>query len=147
MICFSVTQFPTMDTIDEELLPRGTFISYDNYVYLGGACNVGKSTLASILIGEEISQHWKSTNGLTTYFGRNGIDLKNKEMVPLKQGNTSKHLINILQNEQKSLKIFHSLIKDLSSFLFYSTVCTVFVPDLHVIPLFDWLPYIIWVAK
>jgi hypothetical protein len=96
-----------MDTSDEmkELLSKGTFISYENCVYLRGDCNVGKSTLASILIGEEISQHCKSTDGI--YFGRNGIDLKNKEMVPLKQGNTSKHLVNILQNVQKSLKIFY----------------------------------------
>jgi tRNA U34 5-carboxymethylaminomethyl modifying GTPase MnmE/TrmE len=53
MIFFSVAQFPMMGTIDEmkELLSKGTFISYENCVYLGGACNVGKSTLASILIG------------------------------------------------------------------------------------------------
>jgi hypothetical protein len=49
-----------------------------------------------ILIGEDISQHWKSTDGLIIYFGRNGIDLKNKEMVPLNQGNTSKHFVDIL---------------------------------------------------
>ena len=97
-----------MDTSDKIkiLLLKGTFISYDNCVYLGGACNVGKSTLASILIGEEISQHWKSTDGLAIYFGRNGIDLKNKEMVPLKQGNASKHFINILLNGKKSWKMF-----------------------------------------
>ena len=96
-----------MDTSNEmkELLSKGTFISYENCVYLGGDCNVGKSTLASILIGEEIPQQYKSTDGLVIYFGRNGIDLKKKEMVPLKQGNTSKHLVNILQNGQKSLKI------------------------------------------
>jgi hypothetical protein len=97
-----------MGTRDEikELLSKGTFISHENCVYLGGACNVGKTTLASILIGEEIPQHWKSTDGLAIYFGRNGIDLKNKEMVPLKQGNTSKHFVNILLNGKKSLKMF-----------------------------------------
>jgi hypothetical protein len=70
---FSVAQFPKMGTRDEikELLSKGTFISYENCVYLGGACNVGKTTLASILIGEEIPQHWKSTDGLTIYFGIN----------------------------------------------------------------------------
>ena len=98
-----------MGTHDEikELLSKGTFISYENCVYLGGACNVGKSTLASILIGEEIPKEWISTDGLNIYFGRNGINLTTKEMVPLKleQGNTSKHLVNILQNEQKSLNI------------------------------------------
>jgi hypothetical protein len=92
--------------MNKELLSKGTFLLYENCVYLGGACNVGKTTLASILIGEEISQHWKSTDGLTIYFGRNGIDLKTKEMVPLKQGNTSKHFINILLNGKKSWKMF-----------------------------------------
>ena len=96
-----------MGTSDEtkDLLSKGTFKSYENLVYLAGACNVGKSTLASILIGDEIPQQWKSTDGLVIYFGRNGIDLKNRKMVPLKQGNTSKHVVNILQNGQKSLKI------------------------------------------
>jgi hypothetical protein len=34
------------------------------------------------------------------------LDLKTKEMVPLKQGNTSKHFINILLNGKKSWKMF-----------------------------------------
>ena len=82
----------------KELLLKGTFQSYENCVYLGGACNVGKSTLASILIGEKIPQHWNSTDGLTIYFGRNGIDLKSREMVPLNQGSISKRFVNILIN-------------------------------------------------
>jgi hypothetical protein len=78
-----------MGTSDEtkELLVKGTFKSYENCVYLAGGCKVGKSTLASILIGEEIPTDWISTDGLNIFFGRNGIDLKKKEMVPLKQGN------------------------------------------------------------
>jgi hypothetical protein len=98
-----------MGTSDEtkDLLSNGTFKSYENLVYLAGACNVGKSNLASILIGEEIPKDWISTDGLNIYFGRNGINLNTKEMVPLKlkQGKTSKHLVNILQNGQKSLNI------------------------------------------
>jgi ribosome biogenesis GTPase A len=98
-----------MGTSDEmkELLVKGTFRSYENCVYLAGIRNVGKSTLASILVGEKIPTEWISTDGLNINFGRNGINLKTREMVPLKlnQGNTSKHLVNILQNGQKSLKI------------------------------------------
>ena len=109
MIFFSVAQFPMMGTSDEmkELLLKGIFLSFENCVYLAGACNVGKSTLASILIGEDIPKEWNSTDGLNIYFGRNGIDLETGKMVPLerKQGNTSKHLVNILQNGQKNLKI------------------------------------------
>jgi ribosome biogenesis GTPase A len=91
MICFSVLQFPMMGTAEEvkELISKGTFKAYENRVYLAGACNVGKSTLASILIGEEIPQSWKSTNSLIIYFGRNGIHLKDKIMVPLEKGNTT----------------------------------------------------------
>ena len=91
MICFTVFQFPMMGTTEEmkELISKGMFMAYENRVYLAGACNVGKSTLTSILLGEEIPQSWKSTDGLIIYFGRNGIDLKNKTMVPLRKGNTT----------------------------------------------------------
>ena len=91
MICFSVLQVPMMGTAEEmkELISKGTFMAFENRVYLAGACNVGKSTLASILLGEEIPQHWKSTDGLIIYFGRNGIHLKDKTMIPLKKGNTT----------------------------------------------------------
>jgi ribosome biogenesis GTPase A len=89
----------------KELLSKKTFKSYQYCVYLGGACNVGKSTLASILIGEKMSQHWKSTDGSNIYFGRNGIDLNTKDMVSLKPGNTSAHFVNILLNGKNNLKI------------------------------------------
>ena len=116
-------QFPMMGTSEEikKLLSKGTFISHENCVYLGGACNVGKSTLASILIGEKIPTEWISTDGLNIYFGRNGIDLKKNEMVPLKQGNTSKHFVNILQNGQKSLKMF--LIVSFTQYCMYCLCC------------------------
>ena len=80
-----------MGTAEEmkELISKGTFMAFENRVYLAGACNVGKSTLASILLGEEIPQHWKSTDGLIIYFGRNGIHLEDKTMIPLKKGNTT----------------------------------------------------------
>ena len=68
------------------LLSHGTYDSYENTVYLAGSCNVGKSSLASILIGITIPVEWKSTNGLNIYFGMNGIDLKTMKMVPLKKG-------------------------------------------------------------
>jgi hypothetical protein len=47
--------FPMMDTAEEikELLSKDTFISYEHCAYLGGACNVGKSTLAGILIDRQ----------------------------------------------------------------------------------------------
>ena len=73
----------------KELISKGMSMAYENRVYLAGACNVGKYTLASILLGEEIPQSVKSTDGLIIYYGRNGIDLKDKTMVPLRKGNTA----------------------------------------------------------
>jgi hypothetical protein len=91
----------------KELLLKGKFHSYANCVYLGGACNVGKTTLACILIGAKIPSNWNSTDGLTIYFGKNGIDLNSREMAPLLQGSISTHVLNILINGKKSLKIFY----------------------------------------
>lgn len=68
------------------LLSKGTYASFENRVYLAGAVNTGKTSLASVLIGEEIPKDWKSTDGLIIHFGRNGIDLDEKKMIPLKKG-------------------------------------------------------------
>ncbi|XP_052096776.1 uncharacterized protein LOC127731938 [Mytilus californianus] len=70
----------------QDLVALGTFASYENRVYLAGPCNIGKSSLASILIGEEIPKTWFSTDGLIIHFGRNGIDLQQRKMIPLKKG-------------------------------------------------------------
>ncbi|VDI45255.1 Hypothetical predicted protein [Mytilus galloprovincialis] len=70
-------------------ITKGDYESFENRVYLAGACNVGKSCLASILIGEEIPEKWISTNGLTIYFGRNGIHLEDKKMVTLVKSDTN----------------------------------------------------------
>lgn len=69
------------------LLSTGTYKSYENRVFLCGSCACGKSTLASVLIGSPIPLTWKSTDGLVTHFGRNGINLDTYEMVPIKEGN------------------------------------------------------------
>ncbi|XP_071141937.1 uncharacterized protein [Mytilus edulis] len=70
----------------QDLVAAGTFASYENRVYLAGSCNIGKSSLASILIGEVIPKTWVSTEGLIIHFGRNGIDLQHRKMIPLKKG-------------------------------------------------------------
>lgn len=70
----------------KDLVASGTFATYENRVYLAGPCNIGKSSLASILIGEPIPKTWFSTDGLIIYFGRNGIDLQLRKMIPLRQG-------------------------------------------------------------
>lgn len=69
----------------KDLISKGDFASYENRVYLAGACNTGKSSLASILIGDEVPKKWNSTDGLVIHFGRNGIHLEDKKMIPLGQ--------------------------------------------------------------
>lgn len=39
-----------------------------------------------MLIGNEIPLNWSSTDGVVIYFGRNGIDIKEKKMVTLREG-------------------------------------------------------------
>ncbi|XP_076095731.1 uncharacterized protein LOC143066806 [Mytilus galloprovincialis] len=68
------------------MLSQGEFLSYDNRLSLGGPCKAGKSTLASVLIGEDIPLQWNSTDGLVIFFGRNGIDIENEKMIPLEEG-------------------------------------------------------------
>ncbi|XP_071122541.1 uncharacterized protein [Mytilus edulis] len=68
------------------MLSYGEYRSYEHRLSLGGPCRAGKSTLASVLIGEQIPLQWNSTDGLVIYFGRNGIDIENKKMIPLQQG-------------------------------------------------------------
>ncbi|CAC5403813.1 unnamed protein product [Mytilus coruscus] len=83
-------RFKRMEPDDFKMfIAKGEYESYENRVYLAGACNVGKSCLASILIGEEIQKKWISTNGLTIYFGRNGINLEDKKMVTLVKSDTN----------------------------------------------------------
>ncbi|CAG2190447.1 unnamed protein product [Mytilus edulis] len=73
----------------KDLISKGDFASYENRVYLAGACNIGKSSLASILIGEVVPTKWHSTDGLVIHFGRNGIHLEDKKMIPLGQSDTN----------------------------------------------------------
>lgn len=69
------------------MLALGYFNSYENNLCLAGPCKAGKSTLASVLIADEIPLQYKSTDGLVIFFGRNGINIESKHMVPLREGN------------------------------------------------------------
>ncbi|CAC5397213.1 unnamed protein product [Mytilus coruscus] len=54
----------------QRMLSNGEYLSYENRLSLGGPCKAGKSTLASLLIGNEIPLNWNSTDGVVIYFGR-----------------------------------------------------------------------------
>ncbi|XP_076073079.1 uncharacterized protein LOC143044801 [Mytilus galloprovincialis] len=70
----------------QSMLSNGEYLSYENRLSLGGPCKAGKSTLASLLIGNTIPLNWNSTDGLVIYFGRNGIHIEEKKMEPLREG-------------------------------------------------------------
>ncbi|XP_071181256.1 uncharacterized protein [Mytilus edulis] len=97
----------------ESMLSHGTFESYENRLSLGGPCKAGKSTLASVLIGEEIQKNWESTDGLVIYFGRNGIDLEEGKMVPLKKSEHGergrKDLAKILRGNPQFPKLYEQV--------------------------------------
>jgi GTPase SAR1 family protein len=73
-------------------LLEGSYSSHENRVYLVGPSKSGKTSLACILIGNDIPKTWNSTNGLSIYYGQNGINLITKKMYPL---SGKCHTINI----------------------------------------------------
>ena len=72
----------TIDDLKSALL-EGSYSSHENRVYLVGPCKSGKTSLACILVGNAIPKIWNSTNGLSIYYGQNGIHLRTKRMNPL----------------------------------------------------------------
>ncbi|XP_063426192.1 uncharacterized protein LOC134709993 [Mytilus trossulus] len=70
----------------QRMLSHGTYLSYDNRLTLGGPCEAGKSSLASLLIGKEIPLKRNLKDGIGIYFGKNGIDIEKKKMVRLHGG-------------------------------------------------------------
>ncbi|CAC5406644.1 unnamed protein product [Mytilus coruscus] len=100
-------QLPWLVDADDfqRMLSHGEYLSYENRLSLGGPCRAGKSTLASVLIDEEIPLKWNSTDGLVIFFGRNGIDIKQNTMVPLKKGERGHEVFaKILRGEPDVLK-------------------------------------------
>ncbi|VDI07815.1 Hypothetical predicted protein, partial [Mytilus galloprovincialis] len=110
----NVAVFPWIGNPSEfkVMLTKGMYESFDNRVFLAGACNCGKSTLASVLIGDDIPLTWKSTDGLVVYFGRNGIHLKTEEMVPLIDGAGSHAVFSRILRGQPNVLQKNSLSSD-----------------------------------
>lgn len=72
----------TKDDLKTALL-EGSYSSHENRVYLIGPCKSGKTSLACILVDNDIPKTWNSTNGLSIYYGQNGINLRSKQMIPI----------------------------------------------------------------
>ena len=110
MLLDKLGQFERMGNRQDfkKLLHKGTFKSYENRVYLSGACNAGKSTLASVMIGVAVPKEWHSTDGLNIHYGRNGIRLDSKSMIPLPEGILSSLLVLYVILHWYTLKIIVS---------------------------------------
>lgn len=100
----------------QQLLSKGHFVSYESCLFLAGPCNVGKTSLASILIDEEIPHVWDSTNGLEIWFGRNGINIRDKKMIPLPrtkgQYNYMPKIYPMLKKQKHLYTIFNGPMSD-----------------------------------
>lgn len=70
----------------QELLRDSSFQSFWNRVYLVGPNSVGKSCLAKILVGEQVPQSRKSTDGIWIYMGRAGMDVDGMKWIYFKKG-------------------------------------------------------------
>ncbi|VDI74649.1 Hypothetical predicted protein [Mytilus galloprovincialis] len=71
----------------QELLRESSFQSFWNRVYLVGPNSVGKSCLAKILVGEQVPQSRKSTDGIWIYMGRAGMDVDEMKWIYFEKGN------------------------------------------------------------
>ncbi|VDH97164.1 Hypothetical predicted protein [Mytilus galloprovincialis] len=90
------------ETYSKDLISKGDFASYENRVHLAGAMNIGKSSLASTLIGEKVPTAYHSTDGLVVHFGRIGIHLEDKKMIPFVQSDSNILHKIILEKPQRS---------------------------------------------
>ena len=81
---FLFTGFPmnVLNVLKNHILHE-SYKSYENRVYLIGSCKSRKTSLSCILVGTDITKTWNSINGLSIYYGQNGIHLRKREMNPL----------------------------------------------------------------
>ena len=73
----------------EEVMQQGTYKCYWNRVYLVGNFNIGKTTLAKVLVEDELPEVRQSTDGIWVYIGQAGMDIKGRKWIPLPKGTTS----------------------------------------------------------
>ena len=70
----------------EEVMQKGVYRCYWNRVYLVGNFNIGKTTLAKVLVEEEIQEERQSTDGIWLYIGLAGMDILRRKWIPLPKG-------------------------------------------------------------
>ena len=81
----------------KEVMKYGTYRCFWCRIFLVGQQGVGKSTLAKVLVGEQLSDKQESTDGIWIYMGRAGISIGNRQWIYLPQGKT------LIQHRQKDI--------------------------------------------
>lgn len=71
----------------DSLLIRGWFNSYDMRIMVVGQFDVGKTTLVKVLIGDEIPEGRRTTDGITLFEGRCGLDIEERKWICMPRGN------------------------------------------------------------
>lgn len=64
----------------------GTYRCYWNRIFLVGQFSVGKTTLAKVLIGEELQEQRTATDGISIHIGKAGMNLETGEWLCLPKG-------------------------------------------------------------
>ncbi|XP_071140776.1 uncharacterized protein [Mytilus edulis] len=77
----------------QEIMKLGTYRCYGNRIFLVGQFSVGKTTLAKVLIGEELSTQRRATDGIWIHIGKAGMNLEDKKWLTLPQGSSNLDII------------------------------------------------------
>lgn len=65
----------------DDLVANGWFESYEMRIMVMGQSDVGKTTLIKALIGNLVPEETQSTNGITLFEGRCGLDIKDRKWI------------------------------------------------------------------
>ncbi|CAC5391803.1 unnamed protein product [Mytilus coruscus] len=85
-----------------EIMKLGTYRCYGNRIFLVGQFSVGKTTLAKVLIGEELPKQRGATDGISIHIGKAGMNLEDKKWLTLPQGSTNLDIVaGMLMSLQK----------------------------------------------
>ncbi|XP_076090552.1 uncharacterized protein LOC143062692 isoform X3 [Mytilus galloprovincialis] len=78
----------------EEIMKKGSYKCYWNRVYLVGNYNIGKTTLAKVLVGDPVPEVRQSTDGIWLYIGLAGMDIDQQKWIFLPKGSGTKTVIS-----------------------------------------------------
>ncbi|CAG2199579.1 unnamed protein product [Mytilus edulis] len=65
----------------QNIVSQGSYQSHENRIYLVGPYNVGKTTIAAVLVNDEIPRERCPTNGIWVHLRRAGMNIEKREWV------------------------------------------------------------------